>query len=193
MAEKHQHGFLLFNRVCPVGLTWVLDNFLRRWIHNPRKIFSGLVKEGMTVLDVGCGPGVFSIALADMVGKGGKVIAADLQDGMLEKVKSKLNDSNRDIIKLHKCGEDSIGVNEKVDFVLAFYVLHEVPSQEGFLREIKSILKPGGKVLIIEPNFHVSKKVFEESITTAKLVGLECEQGPKVHGSRSVILRVLSA
>ena len=161
MAEKHQKGFLLFNRVCPVGLTWVLDNFFRRWIHNPRKIFNGLVKEGMTVLDVGCGPGLFSVAMAEMVGKSGKVIAADLQDGMLEKVKSKLNESNKSIIKLHKCGEDKIGVTEKVDFVLVFYVLHEVPSQEGFLREIKTILKPGGRVLIIEPNFHVGKKAFE--------------------------------
>lgn len=188
MAEKHQKGFLLFNRVCPVGLTWVLDNFFRRWIHNPRKIFNGLVKEGNTILDVGCGPGVFSVAMAEMVGKSGKVIAADLQDGMLEKVKSKLNESNRNIIKLHKCGEDKIGVNEKVDFVLVFYVLHEVPSQEGFLREIKTILKPGGRVLIIEPNFHVGKKAFEESIATATSVGFQCEQGPKVSGSRTVVL-----
>jgi len=193
MAENHQHGFLLFNRVCPVGSAWVLDNFFRRWIHNPKKIFNGLVKEGMTVLDVGCGPGLFSIAMAEMVGKSGKVIAADLQDGMLEKVKSKLNESNKAIIKLHKCQEDRIGVTEKVDFVLVFYVLHEVPSQEGFLREIKTILKPGGRVLIIEPNFHVTKKAFEQSIDTAISVGLRCEQGPKVFGSRSVLLRVLSS
>ena len=208
MAENHQkaspgglRGFLdnIFRRsvhnqtVCPVGSAWVLDNFFRGWIHNPRKIFNGLVKEGMTVLDVGCGPGVFSIAMAEMVGKNGKVIAADLQDGMLEKVKSKLNESNKAIIKLHKCGEERIGVNEKVDFVLVFYVLHEVPSQEGFLREIKSILKPGGRVLIIEPKFHVTEKAFEQSISTATSIGFKGENGPKVFGSRSVILKALSA
>jgi ubiquinone/menaquinone biosynthesis C-methylase UbiE len=179
-------------KVCPVGFTWFLDNIFRRWMHKPEKIFKGLIKEGDTVLDVGCGTGLFSVAMADMVGKSGKVIAADLQDGMLEKVKSKLNDSNRDIIKLHKCGEDRIGVTEKVDFVLAFYVLHEVPSQEGFLREIKSILKPGGRVLIIEPSFHVTKKAFEESVSTATSIGFKCEKGPKVFTSITVILRVFS-
>jgi ubiquinone/menaquinone biosynthesis C-methylase UbiE len=182
MAENHE-------RVCPVGLAWFLDNIIRRWIHNPRKILGGLVKEGMTVLDVGCGPGLFSVAMADMVGKSGKVIAADLQDGMLEKVKSKLNDTNRNIIKLHKCEEDKIGVTEKVDFVLVFYVLHEVPSQEGFLREIRSILNPAGRVLIIEPNFHVTKEAFEQSISTAISAGFQRENGPKVFGSRSIILK----
>lgn len=186
MAENHQ-------MICPVGFAWVLDNFIRRWIHNPRKILGGLVKEGMTVLDVGCGPGLYSMAMAEMVGKSGKVIAADLQEGMLEKVKSKLNDSNRSIIKLHKCEEERIRVTEKVDFVLVFYVLHEVPSQEGFLREIKTILKPGGSVLIVEPNFHVTKEAFEQSISTAVSAGFLCENGPKVFGSRTVILKVLSA
>ncbi len=175
--------------VCPVWASIFLDNFIRRWIHKPKKIFKRLIKEGNIVLDVGCGSGTFTIAMAEMVGKNGKVIAADLQEGMLEKVKHKLNDSNRDIIKLHKCEENKIGVTEKVDFVLVFYVLHEVPSQEGFLRELKSILKPEGKVLIIEPKIHVNKKAFEESIATAKSVGFICEQGPKVFNSRSVILK----
>jgi ubiquinone/menaquinone biosynthesis C-methylase UbiE len=129
--------------------------------------------------------------MADMVGKSGKVIAADLQDGMLEKVKSKLNESNKTIIKLHKCEADKIGVTEKVDFILVFFVLHEVPSQEGFLREIKSILKPGGRVLIIEPNFHVTKKAFEQSIGTMVSAGFQCEKRPKIFNSRAVILRVM--
>jgi len=57
------------NRVCPVELAGSLDNKIRRWLQNPQKILDPYVKEGMKVLDLGCGPGFFSTAMAKMVGK----------------------------------------------------------------------------------------------------------------------------
>ena len=65
------------NRVCPVELANSLDSKIRRWIQNPRRILAPYIKEGMTVLDVGCGPGFFSVEMAKMVGNKGKVIAAE--------------------------------------------------------------------------------------------------------------------
>jgi 2-polyprenyl-3-methyl-5-hydroxy-6-metoxy-1,4-benzoquinol methylase len=47
------------NRVCPVELAHSLDNTLRRWLQNPKNILAPYIQEGMTVLDVGCGPGFF--------------------------------------------------------------------------------------------------------------------------------------
>ncbi len=44
------------NRVCPVELAGSLDNRFRRWLQNPRKILAPYVREGMKVLDIGCGP-----------------------------------------------------------------------------------------------------------------------------------------
>ncbi len=44
----------------------------------------------MTIIDIGCGPGFFIEAFAEMTGSKGKVIAADLQEKMLEKVKKKI-------------------------------------------------------------------------------------------------------
>ena len=57
MTEKKE-------RICPVEQANSLDSNLRRWLQNPNKILSPYAKEGMKVLDVGCGPGFFSIELA---------------------------------------------------------------------------------------------------------------------------------
>ena len=178
-------------RACPVERAGGLDNKIRRWLQNPQKILRPYIEEGMTVLDLGCGPGFFSIELAEMVGKSGRVIASDLQEGMLQKLRDKIQGTEVEkIVKLHKCGEDKIGVSENVDFVLAFYMVHEVPNKEDFLEEIHSILKPNGRFLIVEPKlFHVTKKVFEETISKAKEIGFVPIEQPKVFLSRSMIFR----
>lgn len=59
------------SRVCPVERAGHLDNRIRRWLQNPQKILRPYIEEGMTVIDVGCGPGFFSIEMAQMVGKSG--------------------------------------------------------------------------------------------------------------------------
>ena len=176
-------------RVCPVENAKSLDNIFRKLVHNPKRLLKNYVKEGMAVLDVGCGPGLFSIEMAAMVGKTGKVIAADLQEGMLEKVKSKIKGKEIEKrVKLHKCRKNKIGLSESVDFALAFYMVHEVPNQKDFFRELKSILKPGGKIFVIEPRFHVSEKAFENTIGIAKETGFRSVKRENVFLSRAVVL-----
>jgi len=177
------------NRVCPVERAGSLDNRIRRWLQDPQKILAPYIEEGMTVLDLGCGPGFFSIDMAQMVGKSGRVIASDLQEGMLQKLREKLKGTElEERITLHKCEDNKIGVSEDVDFVLAFYMLHEVPNQEDFFNQIGSILKPNGQVLIVEPPLHVSKTEFEESIRKARDAGFTTVERPKVFLSKAVVM-----
>ncbi len=177
------------NRVCPVEHAGALDSGLRKILHNPRKILKPYISEGMKVLDLGCGPGFFSIEIARLVGGSGKVIAADLQEAMLEIVKEKIKNSDlKNIIELHKTGKDRIGLSEKVDFILLFYILHEVPDKDALFQEIKTLLKPGGKVLIIEPKFRVSKIDFSNSIAIIKNNGFDIIRRPKVFLSRSIVV-----
>ncbi len=178
------------NRVCPVERAGSLDNRIRRWLQNPQKILRPYIEKGMTVLDIGCGPGFFSIDMAQLVGKSGRVIATDLQEGMLQKLREKIQGTAlEERITLHKCEENKIGVSENVDFVLVFYMFHEVPNQEEFLNEIGSTLKPNGQVLIVEPPFHVSKPTFEEIIRKARNAGFTLIERPKVFLSKTAVLK----
>lgn len=183
MNDKEKH-------ICPVERANGLDNFFRKLVQNPKKILKDYVKDGMTVLDVGCGPGFFSVGIADMVGASGKVIAVDLQQGMLDKIKNKIEGTEiENIIELYKCEEDRIGISTKVDLILAFYMVHEVPDQDKFLKEMYSILKPDGNFFIVEPAFHVSKKAFEETVNRAYAIGFSQVKRPGMVLSRAVVLK----
>jgi len=177
-------------RVCPIGIAGGLDTRLRRWIQNPQKILDPYIREGLIVLDIGCGPGFFSIDMAKMIGKSGRVIAADLQEGMLQKLRDKIQGTElEERITLHKCEENIISMSERVDFALLFYMVHEVSNVEGFFSEIEMILNPDGKVFIVEPPFHVSKKAFEKTIKKANNAGLVVVERPKLFLNKAVVLK----
>ncbi len=183
IKEKRPH-------VCPAELACSLDNSIRRLVHKPGKILEAYIKKEMTVLDLGCGPGYFTIELANLVGDGGKVIAADLQQSMLDKVRVKIRGTYLEqIVEIHKCQDDKIGVSQNVDFVLAFWMVHEVPDQDRLFRELKSFLKSGGNLYIIEPKFHVSLKSFELMITRTVYQGFKIIERPKVAFSRAILLK----
>ena len=176
--------------VCPATYSGSLDNFLRRLMHKPVKILRPFIKEGMTVLDMGCGPGFFTAELARLVGEKGKVIAADLQQEMLDKMTLKASRFGLEKrVEPHKCQSESTGIDKKADFILAFWMAHEVPDQEKFIEEMKSLLNPGGRILIVEPIIHVTRRSFSEMIARIESAGLQIIARPGVAFSRSLLLK----
>ena len=133
-------------RVCPWWLADWLTCPLRRLIQNPERILTGLISPGQTVVDLGCGPGFFTVAMAKMVGDAGRVIAVDLQTEMLEMARRNAERAGlQSRIRFHQGQPDSIGVIEPADFAIAVWMVHEVPNAEGFLGQVQSFLKPGGR------------------------------------------------
>ena len=138
---------------CPVWLGWLveLDNPFTK-INQAATIIHHLsIRPGMTVLDVGCGPGRLAIPLAYKVGPKGDIVAMDIQVGMLDKVKKKAQAENlTNISFLHSgIGEKKLK-NEYFDRVLLVTVLGEIPNREMALKEIFDALKPGGVLSITE-------------------------------------------
>lgn len=178
------------SRVCSWRLAPTLDNPIRRLVHNPKKILNGIVEIGQTVLDMGCGPGVFSIAMAEMVGDTGKVIAVDLQEEMLQILREKAARKGlQSRIITCNSNQNWTNISDKADFALAFYMIHEVPDASSLLKNIAFVLKPAGKLLIVEPKFHVSAQAFERTLETAKSAGFKPIGEPKILFSRGILLQ----
>jgi ubiquinone/menaquinone biosynthesis C-methylase UbiE len=184
MGNTHSH------KVCPVELAGALDSSLRRLFQNPTKILKPYIQTGYKVLDLGCGPGFFTLDIAQLVGDFGFVYAADLQEGMLKIVKRKVGASTLSgRVKVHKCEESSINLTDHVDLIFAFYMIHELANQDQTFSEFIEILKPSGKLLIIEPNFHVTKNDFQSMINKLEKTGFKILKRSKSLFNRLVLLQ----
>lgn len=148
-----------------------LDNKFRKLLQNPVKILNPLVKKGMTVLDYGCGNGFFTLPLAKIVGNDGKVYAVDIQREMLEKLTHKLSATKIKNVFQILIGFENLPPTETVDFVIAINVVHEIPDKKNFFKEMYGVLKPGGKLLVVEPAIIVSRRKFNFSMKMARHEG----------------------
>ncbi|MEW6405676.1 MAG: methyltransferase domain-containing protein, partial [Chloroflexota bacterium] len=184
---QREHG--MAKRVCPWWVGYLLVCPIRRWLQDPEKTLSPYISEGMTVLDIGPGMGFFTIPAARMVGKNGRVIAVDVQEKMLTALAERAEKAgvgDRIVAKL--CEPDSIGVSEPIDLCLAINVVHEVPDAGALFAQIKSILRPTGRLLLCEPFGHVSEKDFQDTLALASAAGLKLIGEPKIRRSRSALL-----
>lgn len=179
--------------VCPIWVGWLLLSPLRKWFQNPEKILGPHIENGMTVVDVGSAMGYFSIPMAKMVGKAGRVVCVDMQDKMLQNLKSRAQKFQvADQMETLLCDGNELGLKdykEKIDFALAFAVVHEVPDQKQLFTELIASLKPGCKLLLSEPKGHVNEESFERCVKTAKEVGFAEVDRPKIGRSYSVLLQ----
>lgn len=181
-------------RVCPWWLGYLLASPLRRWLmQNPERLLARFVRPGMTVLEPGPGMGFFTLPMAAMAGPTGRIVAVDIQAKMLEVLRKKA--VKRDLmppIEVRLALPESMRLDDlkgKVDFVLAFAVVHEMPSTERFFVEAAAALKWGGLLLLAEPEGHVKPEAFVAELQAARAAGLEQAERPSIQNSHAAVLR----
>jgi 2-polyprenyl-3-methyl-5-hydroxy-6-metoxy-1,4-benzoquinol methylase len=179
--------------LCPWWIGYLLVNPLRRLTENPEKILSPLVQPGMTAVDVGCAMGFFSLPLARMVGEHGRVVCVDVQERMLSTLVRRARRRGLDhVIEPGLCTQESLGLDSlkhRAGLVLAAHVVHESTHPGRFLSACRSMLRPGGHLLILEPRGHVSD---DEFAATRKLVldeGLIEQTPPKLRRSHTLVVQ----
>jgi len=175
--------------VCPWWGGYFIDNPIRRLLHRPRRILEPMVRPGMTAMDFGCGMGLFTIAMARLVGPQGRVIAVDLQPRMLDVLRRRASKAGvADRIVTHACKPNTIGRTDVLDFALAFYSAHEVPDLKRLITELHQRLRPGGRLLIVEPIGHVNAAAFEDMMRISRETGFTLVDFPPVRLSRTALL-----
>ena len=178
--------------LCPWWFAYSFDNPLRRLFHNPERFLGPYLQPGMRCLDLGCGLGFFSLAMARLAGPSGEVISVDLQWQMLRGLQKRAAKAGLDgLIKARRCGADDLGVSDlsaSIDFALAFYMVHEVPDPERFLGQAGQTLKPQSCFMLVEPLMHVTASQFRRTLEAARLAGLAVVERPKVRFSHAALL-----
>ena len=109
------------------------------------------LKPGMVVADLGAGSGVISALMAEKVGPKGSVIAVDVQQKMLDRLKKRMATLKIKNVRPHKGTQKSPNLKpNSVDLALMVDVYHEFAFPYEMMREISKALKPGGRVVFVE-------------------------------------------
>jgi SAM-dependent methyltransferase len=146
--ERHNREQLeYFERAGRHAMRPADSSYVRRQVD--RLVAFGGLAAGERVLDVGCGMGRYTFALAD---RGLAVEGLDLSKTLLERFRE--FDAGRYGIPLH-CA-DVLDPPEKLlgrfDAVVGFFTLHHLHDLTGCLRAMRSLVRPGGRVVFLEPN-----------------------------------------
>ena len=163
----------------------------REWLRdNAHEVLERIgVRSAQTVLDFGCGSGVFSIASASIVGHRGKVYALDVRPGALERLREAASRKGLDNIETILLDRSTVSIvleNESVDVILLYDVLQEIQDKPGLVKELHRILRQDG-LLSVFP-MHLGTDKFLNMINALGLFRFRERYGPPGFPSASEVI-----
>ncbi|HPI97861.1 MAG TPA: class I SAM-dependent methyltransferase [Synergistales bacterium] len=139
---KKQHR----SKIAYWTITLMHDNPLLGLLKDPvRKLRSAGLEEGQKVLEVGCGPGFYTIPAARIVGSEGHVFALDLHPGFIEKVREKAKREELSNISATVCNASDTSLPAgSMDLTFLFGLGHIAGGLDSLLLEMRRVLKEDG-------------------------------------------------
>jgi len=175
-------------RTCPWWLCWSFDNPIRRLAHDPEAMLSPHLARGQRALDVGPGMGFFTIPMARIVGPESTVVALDIQDEMLSALRSRAERKGARNVRTVRYSGAGFGLEGTFDFILLFWMFHEVADKAGFVGELRRVSRAGTRILLAEPLVHVGARSFDRSVDLFRSMGFAELASPRVGFSRARLL-----
>jgi ubiquinone/menaquinone biosynthesis C-methylase UbiE len=161
---------------CPSALAWALDTPFRRPFKRVTLDRVG-IRPGERVLELGPGPGAFTVDAARRVGPEGRLIAVDVQPEMIAHVEARVRVASLDNVETHvRSAYDLPLEDESVDRAFLVAVLPEILDQARALAELRRVLKPGGVLSISEQFVDPDYRFPFETLRTVEAAGFFLEQ-----------------
>jgi SAM-dependent methyltransferase len=161
---------------CPSALSWLVDNPVRRWYTSP-VLDRVAIQPGETLLEVGPGPGAFTVAAAQRVGPGGKVLAVDIQPKMIAKLERRLQEAGVTNVETRVASAYDLPIEDgTADRAFLITVLAEIPDPVRALREIHRVLRPGGRLSVTEEFTDPDYPLPRTTIRWAEAAGFQLEE-----------------
>jgi ubiquinone/menaquinone biosynthesis C-methylase UbiE len=161
---------------CPASLDWLVDNPIRRRYMRPILDRVG-IQPGERILELGPGPGIFTVEAAQRVGAGGRLIAVDIQPKMIAQVEKRVQEAGLTNVETHVADAYHLPLEDaSVDRAFLVTVLPEIPDQARALVELHRVIKPGGLLSITEEFTDPDYSFAFETVRRVEAAGFSLEQ-----------------
>jgi len=153
IEKRNKHTRIPQSRIVQKIMAFVLGNPLRRLTMDPVDVLTKMgIQKGLRVLEVGCGPGFFTIPAARIVEEG-NIYALDLSPLMIKKVKKKVEKQGLENVQTITTNASNTGLeDESIDLIFCIDVLSDITDVNSTLQEIYRILKFDGILSVFEPH-----------------------------------------
>jgi ubiquinone/menaquinone biosynthesis C-methylase UbiE len=150
-APTHYLGREIATTMHYTGASWLLRESREREEDCKRLLQQLHVQPGQVLCDIGCGNGFYTLKLARLTGRQGKVYAVDVQPQMLEMLKRRAREAKVDnVVPLLGGLKDPHLPQAAFDLVLMVDVYHEFSHPHEMLQAIRKSLKPAGRIALVE-------------------------------------------
>lgn len=161
---------------CPASLTWLVNNPIRRCYMRPVLDRVG-IRPGERVLELGPGPGAFTVEAARRVGPEGHIIALDIQPEMIAQVERRVREAGLTNVETHIASAYELPLDDAtIDRAFLIAVLPEISDQARALAELHRVLKPGGLLSITEEFMDPDYPFAFETIRRVEAAGFKLDR-----------------
>ncbi len=167
--------------IFPYQLAFILLIPIRNIFLSPKQLIKRLeINEESVVLEIGPGPGYFSIKIAESISKG-KLILADIQQKMLDYAKKRIDKKGLKNVEYYLCNGETLQFpDNSFDRIFMVTVIGEVENKEEYMKEFYRILKDDGLLSISEMAGDPDKMTINDIKELAEKSGFEFY---KIYGS----------